>query len=224
MPSPDFDPYWIVQRAAAVTSPKRTRVGLFGGTFDPVHLGHLLAAQEAHERLGLARVVWVPACVRPHKNRLVTTSADDRLAMLRAAVGDDPRFEVNDLEIRRGGTSYTIDTVASLRAETHAEIVLLLGSDSIPELPQWHRVRELLDLCTPAVMARPGFALTDLEPLRAVLPAAQVDRVADHLLPIPLIEISSTAVRERVAAGRPIRYLVPATVETYIAAHGLYRG
>ena len=206
-----------------VTRSKRERVGLFGGTFDPVHLGHLLAAQEAHERLNLSRVVLMPAHVRPHKNREVTTPAADRLAMLRLAAADDPRFEVSDLEIRRGGQSYTIDTVAALRAEVNDEIVLLVGSDSVAELPAWHRVGELADLCTLVVLARPGFAVENLAPLHAALSAEQIERIAASLLPIPLIEISSTEVRGRLAAGRPIRYLVPRAVEDYIAEHRLYR-
>jgi nicotinate-nucleotide adenylyltransferase len=206
-----------------MTTPRAARIGLFGGTFDPVHLGHLLAAQEAHERLRLERVILMPAFIRPHKDRVVATSAADRLTMLRLAVGDDTRFVVSDLEIRRGGPSYTIDTVAALRAETAAEIVLLLGSDSVTELPAWHRVGELLDLCTLVVMARPGFALNTLDALHQTLPARQVERLRANLLPIPLIQISSTDVRTRFAAGRPVRYLVPRAVEEYIASRRLYR-
>ena len=196
-------------------------IGLFGGTFDPVHLGHLLAAQEAHERLDLARIILMPAHIRPHKERAVATPPADRLAMLRLAVDNDRRFEVSDLEIQRGGPSYTIDTLVALRALTGGDVVLLLGSDSVPELPAWRRVGELLDLCTLVVMARPGFTLANLDPLRAALPARQVERI--RLLPIPLIEISSTDVRARLAAGRPVRYLVPPAVEDYIARRGLYR-
>jgi nicotinate-nucleotide adenylyltransferase len=215
-----------------VTKSDERRIGLFGGTFDPIHLGHLLAAQEAHERLGLARLILMPACRRPHKDRPVATSPADRLQMLRLAVADDARFEVSDLEIRRGGQSYTIDTVTALRrsetsegirAAAAREIVLLVGSDSVPELPAWHRIGELADLCTLVVMARPGFSTGDLQPLRRALSQEQVARIAANLLPIPLIEISSTEVRARVAAGRSIRYLVPAPVAGYIAERGLYR-
>ena len=206
-----------------MATPNDTRIGLFGGTFDPVHLGHLLAAQEAYEQLDLSRVMLMPAHTRPHKDRVVTTSAADRLAMLRLAAADDARFEVSDLEVRRGGSSYTIDTVAALRAEVDAEIILLVGSDSVPELPTWHRVGKLMDLCTLVVMARPGFSVEQLDRLRGALSAEQVERIAGDLLAIPLIEISSTSVRERLAAGRSIRYLVPRAVEDYIAATGLYR-
>jgi len=206
-----------------VTKPNGKRIGLFGGTFDPVHLGHLLAAQEAYEQLDLSRVILMPAHTRPHKDRVVTTSAADRLAMLRLAAADDACFEVSDLEVRRGGSSYTIDTVAALRAEVDAEIVLLVGSDSVPELPTWHRVGDLVDLCTLVVMARPGFSVDQLDGLRGALSAEQVERIAANLLPIPLIEISSTSVRERLAAGRSIRYLVPRAVEDYITSTGLYR-
>ena len=206
-----------------MTRSKRQQVGLFGGTFDPVHLGHLLAAQEAHERLGLSRVILMVANIRPHKDRVVATRAADRLAMLRLAAAGDERFEVSDLEIRRGGQSYTIDTVAALRAEMDDEIVLLVGSDSVPELPAWHRIGELVEVCTLVVLARPGFAAAGLAPLCAALSGEQIERIAANVLSIPLMEISSTEVRARLAAGRPIRYLVPRAVEDYIAEHRLYR-
>lgn len=183
---------------------------MFGGSFDPVHLGHLLAADAALRALGLAQVRLVPAGQQPFKRAGHAASPADRLAMLQLAVAGDPRFVVDDRELRRLGPSYTVDTLRELRTEfPGAELCLLLGSDAVRDLPQWREADVIATLATVVELTRPG-----------VVPAGVA--LLAQTLPIPAIDISATAIRERVARGEDIRYLVPAAVARYIAERRLY--
>lgn len=191
------------------------RIALFGGTFDPVHLGHLRAAESAREALGLDLVAFLPCAVPPHRG--TSSSAEDRLEMTRLATAPNPRFAAWDAELRREGPSYTVDTVAALAGERPGDgFVLLVGADTWPEMTGWCDPERLFSLVEVAVAERPGAPALDLGPPFAT--ARGVRRVSG-----PALAISATAVRERVRRGQSVRYLVPDAVADYIALKGLYR-
>lgn len=214
--------------AGSIRPPARVRagsIGVMGGTFDPIHIGHLAAAEEAREALGLERVLFIPNATPPFKLDGAAAPAGDRVAMVRLAIAANPAFEVSEAEIERGGVSYTADTIEALAdAERQAgrvpELTLILSAETLPDLPGWHEPARLVAACRIAVVPREGYPAPDLEWLHRQLPGVE-QRV--DLLDGPRLEISSTAIRERVAAGRSIRYLVPSVVERYVADHGLYR-
>jgi nicotinate-nucleotide adenylyltransferase len=189
------------------------KLGIMGGMFDPIHFGHLRAAENAREALGLDQVNFVPAAVPPHR-AAPTASAIDRYAMVALATAGDPGFVPWDGEIRRDGASYTVDTAAALLAENPgADLTLIVGADNLSLLPQWKDPARLLAMCTVAVVGRPGQEVTPsgLDPARFV-------HVEGSQLPI-----ASSALRERVRAGRSVRYFVPDAVAGYIDKRGLYR-
>ena len=189
------------------------RVGVFGGTFDPPHLGHLLLAETARESLGLTEVWFVPARVPPHKQRRNVSPAATRLALLKAALAGTG-FRVDTQELARRGPSYTVDTLESYRARFPAAVLhLLLGADSLLDLPTWRDPARLLALARPAVATRPGF-----DPRR--VPLALRRRV--DWIPNPPVAIASRDLRARVRAGRSIRFQVPPRVETLVRRLGLY--
>ena len=191
------------------------RIGVFGGSFDPVHCGHLIVAQDVLAALSLESVLLVPACVPPHKTGIVLSPPEHRLAMTRLVAKDDPRFESSGIEIERGGVSYTVDTMRQLGEHPGqgTELFFIVGSDNLADFPSWKEPRELLDLCTIVTIARPGFRVEDLPPLL---------RGKALRVEVTAVDISSRVIRERVRKGMPIRYLVPPLVEMYIAKHGLY--
>lgn len=194
------------------------RLGVLGGSFDPPHIGHLALAEAVREELELDRVVFVPARQQPLKAGH-GASAADRLALVAAAVQANPAFVVDDLELRRAGPSFTLATLATLRTQhPTAGLWFLLGADALAGLPRWHAPEQLVQLARLAVVARPGVAL-DLTATTMALPAlaGQIDVVA-----APLLDLSATLLRERVAAGRSIRYLVPEAVRLLIKQRGLY--
>ncbi|MBV9128067.1 MAG: nicotinate (nicotinamide) nucleotide adenylyltransferase [Verrucomicrobia bacterium] len=202
------------------------RIGIFGGTFDPVHHGHLILARDAVEQLGLTRLIFVPAAINPHKTHRPAAPDAARLEMLRAANAGEPAFVVDDCELRRAGPSFTIDTVRALQARwqqqqpaatTAGEWILLIGADNVPDLPAWHRIDALRALVRFAVFARGENDEADA--LLATQPALPAD--ACHLRTRRL-DVSATEIRNRVAAGRTIRYLVPEAVAAIIAAQRLY--
>lgn len=193
------------------------RIGVFGGTFDPVHLGHLIFAEQAREQARLDQVLFVPAARPPHKLAQPTMPFGRRVEMLQLAVAAREAFRVDELEKDRPGPSYTADTLAELHErDGNDELFLLIGADVLPDLATWHQPERIIELATLLVMARPGWTMQAAQSLS--IPA-------DRLLPIdaPLVDISSRDVRQRIAAGRTIRYLVPRAVEAYIAAHHLYQ-
>ena len=195
------------------------RVGILGGTFNPPHLGHLVCAQEAHLHLELDRVLFVVAGIPPHKT-VEEPGAAHRLELCRLAIGGDERFEVSDIEIRREGPSYTVDTLEELRSTTpDIELFLILGGDIAAGLPQWHRVERVLALATAVVAERRGTARSSIEDALESVRAGERAR----FFPMPPIGLSSTMIRERVRSGQAIRYLVPDPVDAYIHEHSLYR-
>jgi nicotinate-nucleotide adenylyltransferase len=204
------------------TSRYRTARGIFGGTFDPPHIGHLILAEAARSELGLSEVVFMPAAQPPHKQGKVISPTEHRVAMVQHAIASNGRFATSLLDAEREGPNYTVDTMRLLREEwgNTVEIYFIMGLDSLIDLPSWYQPLELLNLVKLAVVARPGYH-ADMASLERALPGI-VDRVI--FVPAPLIGISSTAIRTRVQEGDSIRYLVPHGVETYIYEHQLYLG
>ena len=188
------------------------RIGVFGGTFDPPHIAHLIAAQAIHEQLGLDRVLLVPAAVPPHKQDEPVSPGAVRLAMLEAAIGGDHRFAVSDLELRRDGPSYTVDTLRALReAHPDAELFLAVGADQLAEFDTWREPDAIAELATLVTFARAGKP----PDTGGDWPVKPVD--------VPKMDISSTELRQRVARGKSIRFLVPEEVEVVIRFEGLYQ-
>lgn len=186
------------------------RIGIFGGTFDPPHLGHLIAAGDAHALLDLEHVVWVPAAEPPHKPVGAQTPPDLRAAMVRTTVADDDRFRVDDVELHRSGPSYTVDTLRDLGARwPGAELVLLLGADALRDLPGWRAPEEIARLARLAVLARGGDEVSD-----SVFPALSV--------PVTRVDLSATEIRRRVRLGVSIRNLVTDGVRGIINRERLY--
>jgi nicotinate-nucleotide adenylyltransferase len=207
---------------SSVLSPPAQRVGVLGGTFDPVHLGHLILAEEARWALGLDRLLLMPAAQPWRKAERDVTPAAHRLAMLRLAVADNPDFDVSTIEVDRGGPTYTVETLAALRSEVgeSVELVFILGEDALLDMPHWRDPAGILRLARLGVAARPGGAPVDLAALERSLPGVG-ERM--QVVPMPLVEISSTDIRRRVREGGTIRYLVPRPVQEYIVGRGLYR-
>lgn len=202
----------------APSAPRRPSVGLMGGTFDPIHVGHLAIAEAAREALALDRILFVPAGTPPHKRAGGVTDSAHRVAMVAVAIADNPAFELSRIEVDRPGPSYTVDTVEALARD--AEITVILSAETFLELPAWHQPERLFAAARVAVVPREGYPAPDPAWLASTFPGRE-DRV--HYLDGPLLGLSSTALRARVAAGRSIRYLVPTAVAAYIAANGLYR-
>ena len=194
-------------------------VGILGGTFDPIHHGHLAIAEEAREALGLERVLFMPAALPPHKPGQPVTDPVHRLEMVRLAVAGNPAFEASDLEVLRGGASYTVDTLEALRADGLQQPWLILSSEALALLPSWREPRRILELARLAIVPRGGFDPLGPAWVEAAFPGA-AGRAT--FLPGPLLPISGSVVRRRARAGRSVRYLVPDAVAVYIAAHRLY--
>ena len=194
---------------------KRKKICLFGGTFDPPHIGHLLVAQTIFEAENFDKVVFIPTFKTPRKNNI--SDIKDRLAMLRMGVTSNPNFEISDLEIQRGGTSYTIDTIREYKSDQNydsRELYYLIGSDSLQTFHIWKEPREILDESQVIVALRPGFRPSDISNwiLRKV-------RFAN----IPRFEISSSTIRSRWQENKTIRYMVTQPVWEYINDHGIYK-
>ncbi len=192
------------------------KVGLMGGTFDPVHIGHLIAAQSVCERLELDEVWFMPTNVPPHKEQAPGASPRQRLEMVELAVEGHPHFRASDMELRKGGVSYSIETVTMLRAQHPGyRFTYIIGADMVRYLPKWYKIGELVRLVTFAGLQRPGYE-TGYEGLPEAI------RQAVKLVPMPQVELSSTLIRLRRASGRPVRYMVPDRVNHYIEVNRLY--
>jgi nicotinate-nucleotide adenylyltransferase len=213
---------------AVVRAPAPVRpgsIGIMGGTFDPIHVGHLAIAEEAREVLGLERVLFVPANVPPHRPAGSVASADDRAAMVELAIAGNDAFELSRIELDRPGPSYTSETVVALaaaerRAGREPDLTFILSVETLLDLPTWHEPERLVDACRIAVVPREGYPAPDPAWLTEQFPGRE--RRFD-LLEGPRLGLSSTSVRGRVAARRSVRYIVPAAVAGYIGDHGLYR-
>ena len=191
------------------------KIGLMGGSFDPVHLGHLIAAQDAREQMRLDRLLMIPAAQAPLKPNDVQSSAADRLAMLQAAVEGDPRLEISDYELNRGGISYTIDSARHFRACFPADdLYWIMGGDQLPQLHKWKEIGELVRLVEFIFLERPGHPAKPHEEV----PGLRLHRCDGHL-----IEISSSELRGRVQTGLSLNYFCPQKVIAYLGAKQLYR-
>ncbi|MDI6739433.1 MAG: nicotinate-nucleotide adenylyltransferase [Candidatus Edwardsbacteria bacterium] len=196
-------------------SAKGERIGIFGGTFDPVHLGHLIAAQEAAESMHLDRVLFVPSGRPPHKRGRSLSPAADRLGMVRMAIRGDARFACSDAELRTQCASYTVATLERLKKEHRgSRLFLLIGLDQAALLSTWRKPERLFALAKVCVLSRPGFEFGQIE-----------KKWRDKIVPVAIsgIDISASAIRERIKQGKSIRYLVPTAVESYITRKRLYR-
>jgi nicotinate-nucleotide adenylyltransferase len=196
------------------------RLGVFGGTFDPPHVAHLILAAEAHFQLTLDRVLWVLTPDPPHKNRAVTV-VEPRMEMLDAAIVDNPDFESSRVDVDRGGPYFAVDTLKLLRSQyPQAQLVYLMGGDSLRDLPSWHRPREFMAACDEVgVMRRPDDRV-DIDSLEAKIPGlgAKV-----RFVNAPLMDISGTQLRHRISAAQPFRYYLPLSVYQIIQERDLYR-
>ncbi|HEX9656973.1 MAG TPA: nicotinate-nucleotide adenylyltransferase [Bacteroidota bacterium] len=190
------------------------KTGIFGGTFDPPHTGHLIVAEHMREAAGLDRIIFVPSAISPHKQHQVTSSPTHRLAMLRLSIADHPPFAVSSSEIERGGISFTIDTLMNLR-EIFVDdaLSLIIGMDNLVDFQEWKEPKKILEVAQLLVMTRP-----DVE--AATSPS--LPKGAFSVYPVPAIDLSSREIRRRVSEGLSVHYMVPPAVEAYIKNHQLY--
>jgi len=203
------------------------RIGIFGGSFDPVHLGHLVVAECCREQARLDRVIFVPTAIQPFKQSRQPVAGQHRAEMLTLAVGGNPAFEISTVELDRGGVSYTVDTLASLRdARPDDELHLILGPDALASLPDWREPARILDLAGVIAVERDGLddvsATVQELRLAALLGPERSRRIVADTVRVPALGIRSSDLRALIAAGHSIRYRTPRAVERYIATHGLY--
>jgi nicotinate-nucleotide adenylyltransferase len=208
----------------ALPAPVAGSLGILGGTFDPIHVGHLAIAEEAREALGLERILFIPNKAPVHKPARPVGPAEDRAAMVALAIAGNAAFSLSRLEIDRAGLSYSVDTLEALAAEVRAtggepDLTFILSAEAYAGLASWQHPERLLELCRLAVVPRPGARPVDVPGMARLVPGADRRTV---VLDGPWIGVSGTAIRARVAAGRSIRYLVPDAVIAYIGDHGLY--
>ncbi len=196
------------------------KIGVLGGTFDPLHNGHLLIARETMKQLGLDEIIFVPAGRPWLKENTPITPAEHRVAMVRLAIKGEPTFKLSTVEIERPGPSYTVDTIAAMKKRyTGDDICFIMGWDSLSQLPRWREPDRLITLCRLVAVARPGYPRPDLAALEKAIPGLSRSVV---LFDEPQVDIDATGIRERVARGEPVSDLVPGAVERYIKEHKLY--
>ena len=206
------------------TSPEKERIGLYFGTFDPVHMAHLLLAETAREAIRLDRVIFMPAGVPPNKRKKKVTPGEIRFEMLRRATADNPHLEVSRLEIDAPGVSYTVDTLHLLkRRYPGAKLFFIAGSDTINDLPNWYMPQEICRLASLVTALRPGDELPDFDQIGRDIGAPLPAAVRRQIIPMPLLEISSTEIRRLRAQGKSIRYRTPDRVIAVIEKYGLYQ-
>jgi nicotinate-nucleotide adenylyltransferase len=200
------------------------RIGVFGGSFDPVHIGHLWIAEAALESLELNEIRWIPAATSPLKPHGPVASDEDRLQMLRLAVSGCENHIVDDREIKRGDVSYTVDTIAELQQEyPQAKLFLIIGSDSLASIREWHQPQRLLELTVPAVVQRGGEQQLDFSVLEGLVDRDRIELIRNHVISMPVIEISSRDLRRRIAEKKSIRFRTPRAVEAMIQAQSIYK-
>lgn len=197
---------------------EKLRIGIMGGTFDPIHFGHLVTAEAARHRFDLRQVIFVPSGRPPHKLDRKLTSPSDRLLMTLLATVNNPDFIVSDWEVKREQVSYTYDTMVAFREHfgDSAELFFITGADAVMEIIHWRKIAELSDLCSFIAATRPGYHFADID-----VPPKLAEKLC--FMEVPALAISSSDIRNRVAMGEPIKYLLPEAVEKYIIKHELYK-
>jgi len=203
----------------------KRNVILFGGTFDPIHNGHTRVAKAAAAKIGAAKVVFIPAKRSPHKQVFPVAGAEQRIEMISLAIEGSDTFCVSDVEVKRPEPSYTIDTVHAFKAKygEDAQLYWLIGADMVADLAKWHRINELIDQCNLSVMLRGGFERPDLGGVEEAFGHRRVEKLRQNVLLTPAIDISSTQIRRKVAAGQDFSDMVHSLVADYIEQKGLYR-
>jgi len=207
-----------------VTIAKR-KVVLFGGTFDPIHIGHTTVAAEAAEHIGAKKVVFIPAKRSPLKDSLPKVSGADRLAMIALAIAGNKKFELSDYELKRPQPSYTLQTVRQFQADygSNTLIYWLVGADSIDDLPHWYGIVELIDRCNLSVMYRAGCKPPDFTSFKTVWGPRRIEKLQQNIIQTSLIDISSTEIRKRLAAGQDVADMLHPAAADYIRKHNLYK-
>ncbi len=200
------------------------RLGVFGGSFDPVHYGHLLLAESCREQCQLDQVWLLPAASAPHKLQRPITDARHRVEMLRLAVGGHPALHVSTREVDRGGISYTFETLEAIDQQfPDTQLYFLMGADSLEDLPHWRNPQRILQLAIPVVVQRPGAAPPDMSVLEHLVDPERLAQLERFAVTMPLVDFASSQLRQRVERGQSIRYRTPRAVEKYIETHQLYR-
>jgi nicotinate-nucleotide adenylyltransferase len=200
------------------------KIGILGGSFDPIHIGHLIVAESIADRLRLDSVLFTPCHTPPHKDAANLSAGERRLRMVELAVDGNPRFRACDIELARGGISFSVDTVAALKSQhgQETEFYFIVGADSMVELDTWRECKRLLSLCKVVTAARPGWDLSSWQPREGLYTSGEIAALKGNVMDTPLIGVSSTEIRRRRQAGESIRYLVPDPVEKYIVDNNLY--
>jgi nicotinate-nucleotide adenylyltransferase len=200
------------------------KIALFGGTFDPIHLGHTAVAADAVRHIGVEKIIFIPAKRSPLKGFSPVASDDDRFRMIALAIVGNKRFELSDCELKKPAPSYTLETVRRFQADYGSEtsIYWLVGADSIDDLAHWYRITELIDACNISVMYRAGCEPPDLAKFESLWGHQRVDKLQQNVIQTPLIDISSTEIRNRLAAGLDVTDMLHPAVADYIRTHGLY--
>jgi nicotinate-nucleotide adenylyltransferase len=203
----------------------KKKIALFGGTFDPIHLGHTAVAAAAAEHIGAEKIVFIPAKRSPLKDSFPEAGDGDRLAMIALAIADNEKFQLNDYELRKPEHSYTLETVRRFQADYGGKALIywLIGADGIDELSRWYGIVELIDECNLCVMFRAGCKPPDFAKFKDVWGAARVEKLQRNVIRTPLIDISSTEIRNRLAAGRDVTDMLAPQVADYIRKHRLYQ-
>jgi len=218
--------YYLAGRleAEGVRLRRSMRIGIFGGTFDPIHFGHLLLAESCREQLRLDEVWFVPAAIPPHKREQHLSTPAARTEMLKLAIGGNEAFRVSEIELLREGVSFTVDTVAEIkRQRPEAELFLLVGADTLHDLPNWREPARVCMLAVPAAVCRPGSPDPTYEALGELVSPERLAEIRSQRVEMPPIGISSRELRRRASEGLSLRYQTPRAVEKYIETHSLYR-
>jgi len=198
---------------------------LFGGTFDPIHLGHTAVAEAAADRIGAEKIIFIPAKRSPLKKSFPEAGDEDRFAMIALAIADNKRFQISDYELKKRQPSYTLETVRHFQAEfgSDTSIYCLVGADTVDELPHWYKITELLDACILCVMFRAGCRPPDFARFTESWGPQRIGKLRRNVIKTPLVDISSTEIRNRLAAGRDVSNMLAPSVADYIRKHGLYQ-
>jgi len=204
---------------------EKKKIALFGGTFDPVHLGHTIVVCEAVKHIGADKAIFVPAKCSPLKANKPAASDGQRLEMIKLAIADFENFEASDYELKKERPSYTVETVKYFKGQYGSDVSIywLMGSDVMEELARWYKIAELIDICNLSVMYRAGFPAPDFSILSGAFGRERVKKLQENVIPTPLVDMSSTEIRRRLSQGLDVSDMLPPAVAEYIKRHGLYK-